>query len=108
MSRVNKKQASPTGAARATSFDAPLAKAFGEVIRALRAQTGLAQDRFALVAGIDRSYFGKLERGERQPSLALLLKVARGLGVKGSELVELTESAMERARRERSRSRREN
>ena len=76
-------------------------------MRTLRARTGLAQDRFALVAGVDRSYFGKLERGERQPSLALLLRIARGLGVKGAELVELTESAIERARRARSRPRRD-
>ena len=100
-----KKQGSTTRTvpARVTSFDATLAKAFGEVVRALRAQTGLAQDRFALNAGIDRSYFGKLERGERQPSLALLLRIAEGLGIKGAELVELTESQIERARRPRRR-----
>ena len=69
----------------------------------MRAETGLAQDRFAHVVAIDRSYFGKLERGERQPSLALLLRIARGLGVAGSELVELTEAAIERARRRRAR-----
>ena len=107
MPRVTKTKKASTAPARATSFEAPVAKAFGEVVRALRARTGLAQDRFALVVEVDRSYFGKLERGERQPSLALLLRVARGLGVKGSELVELTESAIERNRRARSRPRRE-
>jgi len=101
--RVNKTTRGSTTPARATSFEAPVAKAFGEVVRALRAQTGLAQDRFALVVGVDRSYFGKLERGERQPSLALLLRVAHGLGVSGSKLVELTESTIERAKRRRAR-----
>jgi len=96
-----KKKALSGAPKRATSFDAPLAKAFGEVVRSLRVQSGVAQDRFALIAGIDRSYFGKLERGERQPSLALVLRVATGLGIKGSELLDLTESQLARRRRSR-------
>ena len=50
----------------------------------------------ALIAGVDRSYFGKLERGERQPSLSMLLRIAEALGVSGAELVKRTESAMSR------------
>ncbi len=51
----------------------------------------MAQDEFALLANVDRSYFGKLERGERQPSLALLLRIAKGLGLPGASLVQKTE-----------------
>jgi transcriptional regulator with XRE-family HTH domain len=50
----------------------------------------------ALIAGVDRSYFGKLERGERQPSLSILLRIAGALGVSGAELVKRTEAAMNR------------
>jgi len=67
------------------------------VIRELREDRGLAQDEFALKAAIDRSYYGKLERGERQPSLGLLLRVARALGVTGALLVEQTEAALTRS-----------
>jgi transcriptional regulator with XRE-family HTH domain len=74
-----------------------LARAFGRVIRALREDRGLAQDEFALKASIDRSYYGKLERGERQPSLGLLLRVARALGVSGAVLVEQTEATLTRS-----------
>jgi DNA-binding XRE family transcriptional regulator len=82
-------------AKRVSSFEPVIAKAFGEVVRASRVQMGVAQDQFALLAKIDRSYYGKLERGERQPSLALLLRVASGLEMSGAELVARVESAMD-------------
>jgi transcriptional regulator with XRE-family HTH domain len=75
-----------------------VAKAFGEVVRAERAKLGIAQDAFALLANVDRSYFGKLERGERQPSLGLLLRIAVGLGCSGSELVAKAEKAIRSSR----------
>lgn len=57
----------------------------------------MAQDQLALSANIDRSYYGKLERGERQPSLGLLLRAAKALGVSGSTLVEETEKRLQSA-----------
>ena len=84
---------------RSTSFEPVTARAFGEVIRSLREAQGVAQDAFALAAGVDRSYYGKLERGERQPSLALLLRIASGLGVTGADLVGRAEAAIKKLRR---------
>lgn len=86
-------------ARRSTSFEPAAARAFGEVVRSLREGQGLAQDQFALLASVDRSYYGKLERGERQPSLGLLLRIAKGLGVSGASLVEKTESFLGRQRK---------
>lgn len=80
---------------RATSFEPNVAKAFGAAVRSLRVQTGLAQDEFALIANVDRSYYGKLERGERQPSLALLLRIASALGLSGAALVGQVEPLIE-------------
>lgn len=79
---------------RITSFDPQVALAFGAVIRSARVKQQVAQDQFALIAGIDRSYYGKLERGERQPSLALMLRIADALGVRGRDLMEQTELAL--------------
>jgi XRE family transcriptional regulator, regulator of sulfur utilization len=76
---------------RGTSFEPATAIAFGEVIRAERIKQEIAQDQFALLANVDRSYYGKLERGERQPSLALILRIAGGLGVAASDLIGRTE-----------------
>jgi len=92
----------PPVAKRATSFEPDVARAFGQVARALREEKGTAQDELALIANVDRSYYGKLERGERQPSLALLLRVAAALGIAGGELVALVEAQMVRGRRRRS------
>lgn len=86
-------------AKRATSFEPRVARAFGEVVRALREERGVAQDKFALMADVDRSYYGKLERGERQPSLALLLRIAGALGIAGGELVSLVDAQLARRRR---------
>ena len=76
---------------RATSFEPRVAKAFGRVIRAHREQAGIAQDAFALLANVDRSYYGKLERGERQPSLALLFRIANALKMPAGTLVSQTQ-----------------
>ena len=93
---------SKSTARRATSFEPAAAKAFGEVVRSLREGQGLAQDQFALQANVDRSYYGKLERGERQPSLGLLLRIAKSLGVPGASLVEQTEARLRPHRKSRS------
>lgn len=79
---------------RASSFEPEVAGAFGRVVRAERVKRGIAQDLFALAANVDRSYYGKLERGERQPSLALLMRVANGLGISSAELVAKVEEAL--------------
>ncbi len=53
----------------------------GKRIRALRLRTGLSQERFAARAGLDRTYYAGIERGERNPSVKQLAKIAVALGV---------------------------
>ena len=65
-------------------------------MRAEREQRLIAQDQFALLAQVDRSYYGKLERGERQPSLALMLRIANALGMPASELIKKVEALLPR------------
>lgn len=74
----------------ATSRNPLLALAFGETVRALREAAGVAQEALALDAGMDRSYLGKVERGERQPSLDMVFRLAAVLSVTPAELVEKT------------------
>lgn len=64
------------------------------MVRAERLHKGIAQDEFALLSNIDRSYFGKLERGERQPSLALIFRIATGLDIAAAELIKRVEAAV--------------
>lgn len=76
---------------RPTSFEPEVAMAIGTVIRRHREAAGIAQDVFAAKAGVDRSYYGKLERGERQPSIGVLLRIAKAMHIAGALLVEEAE-----------------
>jgi len=81
----------PSGA---TSFDPIPATAFGQAVRELRAERGLTQEGLALVAGVDRGFMGHLERGERQASLTVILKIAKALGCRPSALVASVEKKL--------------
>jgi transcriptional regulator with XRE-family HTH domain len=59
---------------------------FGNQIRALRQARGLSQERLAELAGIDRSYMGGVERGERNVAFDNICRVADALGVHPREL----------------------
>jgi transcriptional regulator with XRE-family HTH domain len=65
----------------------PAQVALGDAMRAVREEQGASQERLALTAGIDRSYFSAIERGEFNVTLAVLLKVASALGVPAWELL---------------------
>lgn len=60
--------------------------AYGGAIRALRSERGISQERLAELCGLDRTYVSGIERGERNPSLSNLLKLAASLNVRLSEV----------------------
>lgn len=60
---------------------------FGRRVRQLRKAKGVSQEAFAHEIQIDRSYFGSIERGERNVSLDNICLIARGLGVAPAELL---------------------
>jgi transcriptional regulator with XRE-family HTH domain len=53
-----------------------LAKTLGQNIREERKKKGFSQDAFALAAGIDRSYIGRIERGEVNITVEKLYEIA--------------------------------
>lgn len=53
-----------------------LAKAIGLKIRAKRGEHRLSQDALALACGIDRSYMGRIERGEVNITVEKLYVIA--------------------------------
>ena len=60
---------------------------FGRRVRQLRNAKGVSQEAFAHTIKIDRSYFGSIERGERNVSLENICLIADGLGVAPAELL---------------------
>jgi len=60
--------------------------AFGAAIREIREEQGLSQEELALEAELDRSYFGGVERGERNVSLANVFRIADALGIQPSQI----------------------
>lgn len=65
---------------------------FGTRVRNLRLQRGWSQEKFAHAIGLDRSYMGGVERGERNVSLENICLIAQGLGVTPSELLDFSSS----------------
>jgi transcriptional regulator with XRE-family HTH domain len=63
-------------------------KRLGAQIRARRSELGFSQDELAHRCGLHRTYVGGIERGERNPSLVNLLKIARAFNMSVAELVE--------------------
>lgn len=63
-------------------------RALGNAIRATRAERGYSQESFARRAGIDRSYYGAVERGEFNLTIQTLLRISAGLGVPAAKLLE--------------------
>lgn len=62
-------------------------KQFGANLREHRTRTGLSQEKLATKAGIDRTYVGGAERGERNVALVNIVRLAEALGVTPAELL---------------------
>lgn len=61
--------------------------AFGQVLRRLRTEVGLSQEKLALEAGLDRTFISLLERGLRQPTLTTLFTLANTLNTQPSTIL---------------------
>jgi transcriptional regulator with XRE-family HTH domain len=59
---------------------------------AIRKEQGFSQEGLALKCGLDRSYFGAVERGERNVSLANILKIAEALNARPGVLFDRAEA----------------
>jgi transcriptional regulator with XRE-family HTH domain len=66
-----------------------LREAFAARLQQLRdaAEPELSQEALAIAAGLDRSYFGMLERAERTPSIFVVHLLAGALGRPASDLL---------------------
>ena len=59
----------------------------GENLRRLRTQRGLSLERLAKASGVSRAMLGQVELGQSTPTINVLWKIARALGVPFSTLI---------------------
>jgi transcriptional regulator with XRE-family HTH domain len=65
---------------------APALVALGAAIRAARRERGVSQEELADRAKLDRSYMSSIERGQQNPGIVLILRVANALDMTATEL----------------------
>lgn len=55
--------------------------AFGKRVREVRKSKGISQEKLAEMAGIDRSYMGNIERGEKNITLKKIYEICDALQI---------------------------
>jgi transcriptional regulator with XRE-family HTH domain len=78
---------------RTSAADSVL-KAFGTVLKDCRRAVGLSQEELAFTAGLNRVFISSLESGRKEPGLRTLLKLARGLEIRPSEMLQQAEDLL--------------
>ena len=59
---------------------------FGKAVRQKRNKLGVSQEEFADMCGLDRTYIGGIERGERNVALQNIEKIAKAFGASLSDM----------------------
>jgi DNA-binding XRE family transcriptional regulator len=90
LGRDQGQQESPGRLVTPDDFDV-LRVALGRAVRQFRAIAGASQEGLGFAAQLHRNYVGAIERGEINPTLRVLCKVACGLRVPPSDLLVLAE-----------------
>jgi transcriptional regulator with XRE-family HTH domain len=73
-----------------STFRIQLGCAFGQALKRARLQAGHSQEKFAELAGFDRSFIGYMEAGKRTPGLLVILSLAMAAGLTPDELIRRT------------------
>lgn len=68
-------------------MEGDLQRTLGANLRSIRVERKVSQERFAEMLGFHRTYLGSVERGERNPSLRSVERLAELLGVEPLELL---------------------
>jgi transcriptional regulator with XRE-family HTH domain len=62
-------------------------RAVGDCVRQRRSDIGLSQDELGNLSGLHRTYIGSVERGERNVTIASLIRIAGALQLPPHELL---------------------
>jgi DNA-binding XRE family transcriptional regulator len=67
---------------------------FGQQVKQLRSACGISQEELGFLANLSSSYVSRLERGTTSPTIGVVQKIAKALGVSVSELMRLVDESM--------------
>lgn len=65
----------------------PFLLAIGQSIRTARLKKKISQEQLALLADVDRSYIGRVERGDNNVAILTLAKISSALDLRLSDLI---------------------
>ena len=68
-------------------FMSELTIQFGQLVRKYRKESNMSQEQLALLCNMDRSYLGRIERGEVNPTLEKIYEIANALKIMPSILL---------------------
>lgn len=68
-------------------FMSELTIQFGQLVRKYRKERKMSQEQLALLCNMDRSYLGRIERGEVNPTLEKIYEVAKKLEISACDLL---------------------
>ena len=71
-------------------------EAFGKVIRGLRKERHISQEKLAEVSNLDRSFISLLECGHKQPSLITIFQLAKAFNLSASEILSFVEAKIQK------------
>lgn len=66
----------------------PILVALGNTIRRIRLEKGISQEKLALLAEVDRSYVGRVERGDNNVAVLTLARLVNAMGVTMKDVME--------------------
>lgn len=66
----------------------PILVALGDAIRRIRVEKGISQEKLALLAEVDRSYVGRVERGDNNVAVLTLARLVEALGISMKDIME--------------------
>lgn len=68
-------------------FMSELTIQFGQLVRKYRKESNMSQEQLALLCNMDRSYLGRIERGEVNPTLEKIYELADSLNLDAKDLL---------------------
>ena len=77
-----------------TKVSMMIIKTFGQVLRDIREEKKLSQEKLAELADLDRTYISLLERGLRQPTISTIFQISKALEISPSTLIAIVQERL--------------